>query len=535
MRMKLGHRNLFYSIILAGIILLFIIGYFVYMLPSLYVEYTMAQNLKAIKIQHRAYVENGNYNNIQVRNPTACYSIEIPDGENRILITGKLLSAELTLKDERLITVFEEIYGMIKDFQSTTDKPDYKKSEKQIQEKLKKWETILREAFTDEVSLPVDIELIKNEYFANGENSGYQNTYFISDNFFVIESGIKNNDISYSNYIALEKTKNSLIISLLPVVTPDMNEIRPIVLQSIPMLIVVILLLVLLFSQVYSKGIVTPIVQLVGHTQRMKQNSSFRILPMEKKLKNRKDEIGTLTATIEGLYYKIKENYEKLEEEIQRQEILLRASSHQLKTPISAALLLSDGMIHKIGKYKETDKYLPKVKEELLSMRKIVEDILYLNHSCENLEFQNIEIIKLIENQLSSYRIAIADKQINICLEAQRTVKVMTDETIFSRIFDNLLSNAVNYTPERETIKIIVKTDELVIQNFGVQIDHDILPHIFDAFVSGRHEQKDSEKRHGLGLYIASYYARKAGIKIEVYNDKNSVTAALHFPKSKHQ
>lgn len=532
--MKLGHRNLFYSIILAGIILLFIIGYFVYMLPSLYVEYTMAQNLKAIKIQHRSYVENGNYNNIQVKNPTACFSIEIPDGENRILITGNFFSAEVTLKDERLITVFEEVYGVIKDFQSSTGKSDNKNPEKQISEKLKKWETLLKEAFTDEVSLPVDIELIKNEYSSNGYSGEYQNTYFISDNFFVIESGIKVNDSSYANYIALEKTKNSLIISLLPVVTSDMNEIRPVVLQSIPMLVVVILLLVLLFSQVYSKGIVTPIVRLVGHTQRMKQNSSFRILPMDKKLKNRKDEIGTLTATIEDLYYKIKDNYEKLEEEIQRQEIFLRASSHQLKTPISSALLLSDGMIHKIGKYRETDKYLPKVKEELLSMRKIVEDILYLNHSCENPEFQDIELIKLIEKELASYHIAITDKKINVCVEALRTVKVMTDETIFSRILDNLLSNAVNYTPEKETIKIILKTDKLVVQNFGVQIDPDILPHIFDAFVSGRHEQKDNEKRHGLGLYIASYYAKKADIKIKITNDKNSVTAELHFPNRKH-
>ncbi len=74
-----------------------------------------------------------------------------------------------------------------------------------------------------------------------------------------------------------------------------------------------------------------------------------------------------------------------LEEENERQEVFLRASSHQLKTPVAAAPLLVEGMMNEVGKYKDTKRYLPEVKKQLMAIRRIVEDILYLNHCVGNI------------------------------------------------------------------------------------------------------------------------------------------------------
>ncbi len=188
-------------------------------------------------------------------------------------------------------------------------------------------------------------------------------THMVSDDFIIFEMGIHDEENHYVNYVAAERTEESLILTFLPAMMPDMNEIRPIVLQSIPMLGAVILLLVLLFSQVYSKGIVTPVERLVQHTEQMKNSWNFHNFSPDSRKNHRKDEIGTLEVTINELYQKLKTSFEELEEknlilkeENTRQEVLLRASSHQLKTPISAALLLVDGMKNKIGKYQDTDK-----------------------------------------------------------------------------------------------------------------------------------------------------------------------------------
>lgn len=88
-RQTLGNKNLFYSMILAGIMLLFLVGYFGYMLPSLYVDYQMEQNLKSVREQHQSYVRDGNYDSVQVKNPTACFSVKIPDAEDSIYLNAK--------------------------------------------------------------------------------------------------------------------------------------------------------------------------------------------------------------------------------------------------------------------------------------------------------------------------------------------------------------------------------------------------------------------------------------------------------------
>ena len=74
------------------------------------------------------------------------------------------------------------------------------------------------------------------------------------------------------------------------------------------------------------------------------------------------------------------------------------------------------------------------------------------------------------------------------------------------------------------------KPQELWIKNTGIQIDVDILPHIFEPFVSGNHEKTASQSSsHGLGLYIAAYYARKLGMRIGISNQEDGVVTVIHY------
>jgi signal transduction histidine kinase len=92
-----------------------------------------------------------------------------------------------------------------------------------------------------------------------------------------------------------------------------------------------------------------------------------------------------------------------------------------------------------------------------------------------------------------------------------------------SKILDNLLSNAVNYSPEHGKIEIIYEENTLYIQNHGVTIEEELLPHVFEAFVTSN----NSTKGHGLGLYIVSYYAKLLGCHVELVNIDNGVCAKL--------
>ena len=249
-------------------------------------------------------------------------------------------------------------------------------------------------------------------------------------------------------------------------------------------------------------------------------------------LTDSKDEIGILGRNLHELYGKLRENYEELEhknrlleEENERQEVFLRASSHQLKTPIAAALLLVEGMMNEVGKYKDTKTYLPEVKKQLLSMRKIVEDILYLNYRAENIQQEKVAVEALAQELAGDYAVQAEDKRLRITIAGSGTVD--TDREMLKKIVDNLLSNAVSYTPEEQQVTIKISNAGLCITNYGVTIEDKLLPNVLEPFVS----RDGGGKGKGLGLYVAAYYSRLMGCELKIDNIENGVQAALFFEK----
>lgn len=493
MKMNAEQKNLSYSLLLAAFLVLFLIGYFICMVPSLYVDYIMDDNLKSIREQHRTFVETGSYDDARVKNPTACFSVRIPYQGNTLFLSNKFFSMKITVTDQNLLDKLRQYQTRL----YTVDQDDLSPvlgRQADTDQFLDQWKTLFQDIMPDSESLPVEIEFLTLQ----DPEIEYKNEYFryhsISDNLVIIETGVEDTNNSYTNYIAAEKLDDALVLSLLPTVTPDMNEIRPVIFQSLPMLAATVIFLVLLFSRIYSRGIVAPQERL-----------------------------------LEQSYRELEQKNQSLAEENKRMQIFLRASSHQLKTPVSAALLLVDGMIGKVGKYQDSRLYLPKVKEQLLSMRKMIEEILSINRLKEQLQIQPINLDDLLFLRLHACQITIADKKLSVTCPQRNCGEIWADERITSLILDNLLSNAVNYTPAGGKIEIRTSPGTIRIQNYGIRIPDDLLPHIFDPFVSGSH----GGVGHGLGLYIASYYAPMTGASLSVANEGESVLAMLSFCSQK--
>ncbi len=485
----LDYKNRLYSILLALILLCFLVGYFLYMLPSLYVDYRMEQNLKSAKTQHREYVKNGTYEGIKMSNSTNCISVKIPYTGDSVFLAGPSFHIELTAKEGYAKTILTELQTLLSEYKniSSLDEEDSRQLFHNMEAASTRWKELLEAEKEDFFSLP----FTATATFGNTieYKSPYTKIHTATEHCIVVEAVAADSSNTYTSYFAMEDIGDSFVLTILTSMTPDMNEIRPVVLQSLPMICVVILLLVLIFSQVYSRGILTP------------------------------------------LYAALEKQNKALSEENKRQEIFMRASSHKLKTPLSAALLLLDGMIHQVGKYQDTKEYLPKVKSQLLSMRKMVEDILSLNHCREQLQLQALNLIAVLDKCLLAYRLVISDRKLQISRSDVKDLIIVSDEYLLTQILDNLISNAVKYTPPGKSIEISVTAHTLTMKNHGVTIPEDILPHIFDPFVSGNHENDNTG--HGLGLYIASYYAKQLNASLLVENHADSVSATIIFDAEK--
>lgn len=510
----LGRKNLCYSLLLAAVMMILLIGYFIWMLPSLYVSYVEEQNLAAVKEQHQAFIETGSYDHVRVKNPTACLSVKIPYQEPYVEFTSKMISLKIIVTEQELQQLLKEIQANLQDLsmdqlavrESDPEKESRRKQQESdagspesdtqkttknspgsepLKKRMADWQNNLALLLQKGSQLPFRIETLHEK-----DDTGlyYGESFQIhkgAGNEVILESAVHDENNQYTNYLAFEKVSDGVVCSMLPVVTPQMEEIRPVVLQSIPMLCAVILILVLLFSQIYSNGIVRPV------------------------------------------YQKLQDINRNLLEENERQEMFLRATSHQLKTPITAALLLLDGMIAQIGKYKDRETYLPKVKEQLLSMRRMTDEILSTHRKRDQTDWRSVPLYTLVQTQTASYQVAAAEKQLEITIEGDQKATVWADADLLAKIVDNLLSNAVAYTPGKNHIRITISGTGVTIRNEGAAIPNEILPHLFEPFVRGEH----GSGSHGLGLYIAAYYAKIMHAVLDVRNQENGVEAVLKFSK----
>lgn len=523
--MKLSKKTFLYSSILVALLISLIIGYFIFMLPSLYVDHMKKSYYDEIVRIQKHFIKEQNYSSVKVSNPTGIFSFAIPEQGDSIYIYNTYLSVEVAITDSKLLTQFHDMRSSFLEASEDADLEDFKMKDYDFN--FDYIEQLLKNAFIENDELPIRIEKLK--LFDSNEFTQVSVKYCIaSEDLIVCQWDGTDGSNYYTSYMACSVKNGMTLITLLPVMTPRMAEIRPVVLQSLPMIIVVTILIVLLATQVFARKIINPIQKLANHAEYVKNTG---ILEKEKEIATGEDEIAILSQSLNSLYEQLNQNYQELEksnrllqEQNERQEVFLRASSHQLKTPIAAAMLLVDGMIQKIGKYSDSETYLPKLKEQLKSMQTMVEDILYLSHCEGNMKMEDIHVEEVLLVCQKYYLIQMEEKNLTIEQEII-PVCVKTDGEILYKIIDNLLSNAVKYTDYNTKISITLEKNSLHIHNINEGIQTELLPHIFEPFVSS----ETKEKGHGLGLYVVHYYCKLLGFQVEVNNVKDGVEASIYF------
>lgn len=524
--MNLSKKTFLYSITLVTLLISLIIGYFIFMLPSLYVDRMKKNYFDEIVRVQKHFIRDQNYDSIKISNPTGTFSFSIPEEGDSIFVYNTYLSMEVVIDDSQLLELFHDTRGkLLAAYEGDLEVDEIEKQKFDFD--FDYIVQLIRKACTENEGLPIHIEGLQvidtNEFTQVSEKYT-----LVGEDLVVCQWDGTDGSNYYTSYVACSIKNGRTLITLLPVMTPRMSEIRPVVLQSLPMIIVVTILVILLATQGFARRIINPVQKLAYHADYVKKTGN---LEKEKEIAAGEDEIALLSQSLNALYEKLNQNYQELEksnlllqEQNERQEVFLRASSHQLKTPIAAALLLVDGMIQKVGKYSNSETYLPKVKEQLKSMQRMVEDILYLSHCEGNMKIELIKVEEILEACQANYLIQLEEKNLRIEQKIM-PVCVKADGEILYKIIDNLVSNAVKYADCDTKIRITLENNTLYIHNKNEGIPFELLPNIFEPFVSS----ETKEKGHGLGLYVVHYYCKLLRYQVEVTNVADGVEASLKF------
>lgn len=255
-----------------------------------------------------------------------------------------------------------------------------------------------------------------------------------------------------------------------------------------------------------------PVRAMTETAQRIEASSLNERLPQP----SRNDELTRLAATINQLL-------DRLQAAFQRERRFTADVSHDLRTPLALAKSTIGVALNRPRTAEELRATLVDLDGQLDRVTGLLEAILFLTRADSNQLTQTHEPLDLSESltDLAETIAAHASEthgQILTC-EVASDLWVQGDRDQLTRLFLNLLDNAMQYAPDGGVIRLIGRAEDghvlVDVEDNGAGIAPDDLPHVFDSFYRvDKARTKGNQSHHGLGLSIAQAVARAHGGEI---------------------
>ena len=225
-------------------------------------------------------------------------------------------------------------------------------------------------------------------------------------------------------------------------------------------------------------------------------------------------------------------NKRLLEGEVARKNVLSNVS-HDLRTPITAIRGYAELLLNAQDNFtlEQRNSYLSNIVRRSEQMERIVSDIMELTRmesSDSDFHFTSVSIAEMLDELVVMYSMDLEDseKHLSLDIPSRDSLIVKADPAKLSRIFENLISNAINYTgPQAEIIirawrtgdvsHIATQKIHITVEDNGIGIPEQDLPRIFDRFYRA-HNSGVNIKGTGLGLAIVKLICDKHDAEINV-------------------
>ena len=220
----------------------------------------------------------------------------------------------------------------------------------------------------------------------------------------------------------------------------------------------------------------------------------------------------------------LKEEMESLHSSIQKKETELKKVVHDLKNPLLSMGASAKRMLRR-NQNEEELKILKNIYDSSIRLTRWIDDTLFSpDHSQQkiNEEMKEVEIQPMVQQVIDLLKEAGRDKNIEIHFEAPPSIPpVYCQEQLLFRAIENVLGNALKYTPEGGRVDVTVTSYlewkdggivEISVRDTGIGIFEEDIGKIFEPFYRGRNAAK--EIGTGLGLSFVKEVVNLHGGKI---------------------
>ncbi|MEM8832182.1 MAG: HAMP domain-containing sensor histidine kinase, partial [Cyanobacteria bacterium P01_G01_bin.19] len=252
---------------------------------------------------------------------------------------------------------------------------------------------------------------------------------------------------------------------------------------------------------------------------------------------------GMLTLVLIGLggFWLTKKAIEPIEASFMQLKQFTADASHELRSPLTAIKASIDIMrTHPERVHPKDVKKLEAVSGAALQMNQTLEDLLFLARAdadadsgtvVRDRELTPLSLNQILQNSFVLLEHLANEKQIVFQSKFRDEITVLGDAAQLSRLFSNLMENALQYTPEEGRVSLDLYRQNrmavISVRDTGIGLAPEQVSKVFDRFWRANKARSRRKGGTGLGLAISKAIAKRHNGKISVTSELNIGTCFL--------
>jgi heavy metal sensor kinase len=267
-------------------------------------------------------------------------------------------------------------------------------------------------------------------------------------------------------------------------------------------------------------------IQPVNSVAQAAQNVTGSNLTMQIPLRGAGDELDHLIDSFNQMTDRLHQSFEQTRR-------FSTDVSHELRTPITAIRGQLEVALFTANTPDQYREAIINAMEDIEKLSSIVRALLLLSQAESGqvvLQKAPLDLGEVVRDLVDQFQIPAEEKDVKLTASIEPCAPVEADHTQIERLLSNLLSNAVKYTPKGGSVRVVAGParetgwTKLSVEDTGVGIPAENLPHIFDRFYRVRNPQTNSIQGLGLGLSFVAWIVEAHGGRIDVASNSGEGT-----------
>ena len=266
-------------------------------------------------------------------------------------------------------------------------------------------------------------------------------------------------------YILTYLEDREMVLANYPVLA-IFEHLEDIFANALRVAVILSLLIAAIFSQLSSKQITKPLLDLKQAVESDHQNLT--------ELTHLPSEVGVLARAID-------QKNHKLEQYLKREQLFTGDVSHELRTPLTIIMGASEVLASQLA----SDHYLSEFTERISTTAKetseIISALLLLSRAPEKLDAPQTSINNIAVNELERLKYLLRYKTVTYTVVAEQEYSANVRPELLKMALGNLIKNAFQYTDDGE-VKVTIDAEKITVTDTGLGIPESMMPLLYERF-----------------------------------------------------